>query len=139
LLISGSPHLEIDPALRVGFVQGDDLHQRTPGVAALDVQGATSQGHTEYQAAGPILVRGIILDDFANGNSLTQFLDTDMAHDALVNGVLGELELTPCNFLANIIDYGHEMTLYLNRSLPTQYSGVSRAVRRRTPGLEPTR
>jgi hypothetical protein len=35
---------------------------------------------------------GVILDDFANGHGLTQFLDTDMAHVTLVHGMLGELE-----------------------------------------------
>src|SRR2546425_217381 len=77
----------------------------------------------------------MVLDDFANGNGLTQFLDTDMAHDTLVNGVLGELELTACNFLANVINYCHGMTLYLKRISPTQYSGVSCTVRGRTLGV----
>src|SRR5215471_5001507 len=58
-----------------------------------------------------------------------------MAHDTLVNGVLGELELTACNFLANVIDDCHEMTLYLKHISPTQYSGVSCTVRGRTPAL----
>ena len=44
-----------------------------------------------------------------------------MAHDSLVNGVLGELELTACNFLANVIDECHGMTLYLNLTAPIQY------------------
>src|SRR5262245_42061972 len=48
-----------------------------------------------------------------------------MAHDTLVNGVLGELEQTACNFLANVIDDCHGMTLYLKRISPTQYSEVS--------------
>ena len=56
---------------------------------------------------GPYLSVGIIFDDFADGNGLTQFLDTDMAHDTLVNGVLGELELTTYNFIANVIDDCH--------------------------------
>src|SRR5262245_27435234 len=58
-----------------------------------------------------------------------------MAHDTLVNGVLGELELTACNFIANVIDHYHGMTLYLKCLSPTQYSGVSCTVRRRTPGV----
>jgi hypothetical protein len=85
----------------------------------LNVQRSASQGHAEYQAAWPIFVRGIILDDFANGNGLTQLLDTEMAYNTLVYGVLGELELTACNFLANIIDYCHGMTLYLKHISPT--------------------
>jgi hypothetical protein len=32
----------------------------------------------------------------------------------LVNGVLGELELPTCNFLANVINDCHALTLYLN-------------------------
>src|SRR5918911_1138627 len=58
-----------------------------------------------------------------------------MAHNALVNGVLRELELTACNFLANVIDDCHGMTLYLKRILPTQYLGVSCTVRGRTLAL----
>ncbi len=45
-----------------------------------------------------------------------------MAYDTLVNGVLGELELTTCNFIAHVIDHCHELTLYLNLTAPTQYS-----------------
>src|SRR4029450_13295657 len=63
LLIGGSPHFVIDPTLRIRFVQGDDLHQRTRGIAALNVQRAVSQGHAEHSAAWPIFVRGIVLDD----------------------------------------------------------------------------
>ena len=57
--------------------------------------------HQAWLEAGawPIIVSGIVLDDFANGNGLTQFVDTDMAHDTVVHGVLGELELTTCIFL----------------------------------------
>src|SRR5262245_44727793 len=95
------------------------------------MQRSASQGHPEYYAAWPILVLGIILDEFANGNGLTQFLDTDMAHDTLDNGVLRELELTTCHFLANVIDDCHGMTLYLKRISPTQYSEVSCTVRGR--------
>lgn len=47
-----------------------------------------------------------------------------MAHNTLVNGVLGEFELTACNFLANVIDDCHGMTLYLKHISPTQYSAV---------------
>jgi len=36
-----------------------------------------------------------------------------MAHNTLVNGMLGELELTACNFITNVIDDWHGMTLYL--------------------------
>jgi hypothetical protein len=51
-------------------------------------------------AEGTRPVVGIILDDLADCDGLTQFLDTDMPYDTLINGVLGELELTTCNFLA---------------------------------------
>jgi hypothetical protein len=68
-----------------------------------------------------MFVRGITLNDFANGNGLTQFLDADMAHDTLVNGVLGELELTACDFLANAIDDCHGLTLYLDLPSPIHY------------------
>src|SRR5262245_55451300 len=44
-----------------------------------------------------------------------------MAHDTLVYGMLGELELTTGNFLANVIDDCHRMTLYLNLTSPTHY------------------
>ena len=44
-----------------------------------------------------------------------------MAHDTLVHGVLGEFELTTCNFIANVIDDCHGMTLYLNLTSPTHY------------------
>jgi hypothetical protein len=36
----------------------------------------------------------------------------DMTHDTLVNGVLGKLELTTCNFVANVIDNCHGTRLY---------------------------
>src|SRR5262245_1884427 len=62
-----------------------------------------------------------------------------MAHNALVNGVLGELKLTACNFLANVIDDSHGMTLYLKRIFPTQYSGVFCTVRGRTLAVSRTR
>ena len=51
-------------------------------------------------AEGSRPVVGIILDDLADCDGLTQFLDTNMPYDTLINGVLGELELTTCNFLA---------------------------------------
>ena len=46
--------------------------------------------HQAWLEAGawPIIVSGIVLDDFANGNGLTQFVDTDMAHDTVVHGVV---------------------------------------------------
>src|SRR2546426_12369199 len=45
--------------------------------------------------------------------------------DSLINGVPGELELTTCNFLANVIDDCHGLILYLNLTSPTHcFRGV---------------
>jgi hypothetical protein len=37
-----------------------------------------------------------------------------MADKALINSMLGELELTTSNFLADVINQSHDMTLYLS-------------------------
>lgn len=63
------------------------------------------QGNTEHQTAWTVFVIGIILNDFAHRNSLTKFSYTNVARDALINGVLRKLKQSARNSVTNFVNY----------------------------------
>ena len=78
------------------------------------------------QTTWTIFIVGIILDDLADGDGFTKFLHTDMAHDALINSVLGKLKRLPAIFsrISSIIAMGQHYTGIL--LCPLNISEVSR-------------
>ena len=76
-------------------------------MAALDVYRPTRRCKSEDQTTGTIFVIRVILNYFTGRDGLAEFLDADAANDALVNGVLGKLESTRCDFFADNLDELH--------------------------------
>lgn len=61
------------------------------------------RGKAENQAAWPVLIFRIILNDLTVGNCFSKFLDADVADKTLVNRVTGELKLPLQDFLENFL------------------------------------
>jgi len=60
-------------------------------------------GEAKYQTTWAILIVRVVFDDFGIGNSFAEFLHWNTAKDALINSMLGELELAVCNLRTNIL------------------------------------
>lgn len=75
---------EIDPQIRLGLVQGDDLDKWSGWVAALNVQRPPRFRETEDETAWAIFVLGVVFDDFAlAANSFFHLPHTYVSDDAL--------------------------------------------------------
>lgn len=93
------PNPEVDPDVRIGLVNRDDLDQRPGWVAALNVQWPATTCESQDQADWPILVLGIVLNHLASIRyRLFQLGDADVPYDRLIYGVLREFVL-PCSDL----------------------------------------
>lgn len=77
----------------------------------MDVQRPARTGETEQQAARPILVIGVILDNFTNPNGLPDLIHCDGPQDSLVNGVFGKLEQVLCTLLADVSKQVHALII----------------------------
>lgn len=76
-------------------------------MTALHVQRSSFGSPTVDQVARPVLILRIFFDYFTVGNGLPHFLHVDATENALVDSVLGELELVSLELLAEIIYERH--------------------------------
>src|SRR5438270_2499583 len=82
-----SPGLEVDPKLRVRFIDGDDLDQRPRWMAALDMQRSAGSRETQDKATRIILVVRVIFDDLSTANRFPHLLDKNIAREDPISGM----------------------------------------------------
>ena len=88
------PNSEVDPEIRIRLVHRHDLDERSRWVAALNVQWSATDRESQDEAAWAVLVLWIVFDDMAVLKRLADLAHTDSSDDALINRMLGELELS---------------------------------------------
>jgi len=97
----------VDPAFRVGLVDGDNLDERARGVADLGVKRSSCGCESQEKTGGAILVRRVILDDLGPCNRFAQLLYCDVPKKRLIDGVLGEFEFTTLELSLDDIEVNH--------------------------------
>ena len=76
-------------------------------MAAMDVQRLSRLCEPKYQTSRSILVFRVVLDNLAVFYRFTDLLDIDSAENTLVDRMPGELKLTLCDLVANLMDSCH--------------------------------
>jgi hypothetical protein len=97
----------VDPTFRVGLVDGNDLEERTRGVADLGVKRTSFDGEAQEKTGGTVLVGRVILNDLRSCDGFAKLLHCDVADNRLIDSVLGELEFVTLELRFDGIEIDH--------------------------------
>ncbi len=68
----------------------------------MDMDRPPSDSSAQNQATRPVLVIRIVLNNFPVRDCFTDFIDSDIPNDTLINRMFRKLELTIGNLLSNL-------------------------------------
>jgi hypothetical protein len=97
----------VDPAFRVGLVDGNDLDERTRGIADLSVKRTSSESEAQEKTGGTILVGRVVLNDLGPCDGVAKLLHCDVSDNRLIDSVLGELEFVTLELSFDGIEIDH--------------------------------
>lgn len=97
----------IDPAIRVGLVDGDNPDNRAGGTADLNVKRPSCGREAQEKTTWAISVGWVGLNDLVRCDGFAQFLYRALTKKRLIDGMLGELELVTLELSLDAIEVNH--------------------------------
>ena len=101
----------------------------------MDVHRLPSPCKPEYQTARSILVVRVVLYHLAVFDGFADLPDIDSAQNTLVDRMPGELKLSLCDLVANLMDSCHACIVYFRSSFMRSATGRRSRAQRLTWGV----